>query len=293
MIGRDRRADIVLDHGQVSRRHVYLQVVDGRAFWVDLESRSGSRSAGESQKSGWLDAHRSLGIGPFVIRPFASESWPKADRHEVEPPLAAPLLAVAHVPSQLPDVALEFLNGPSQATAWPVRRVMSLVGSASGCKFRLTDASVSRFHASLVRTPVGLWIVDLLGQGGIRVNDVPRRFSHLVDGDQLQIGRYQIRVMYRTMPRQIADESHGTHGPEAQRSTGPARAGHEWPSGSGSGCQRAAVCGRIAGFETGRISTSHARSARFYGPRSPGVASRVAPVVGNDGTGRIDAGALG
>ena len=198
MIGRDRRADIVLDHGQVSRRHVYLQVVDGRAFWVDLESRSGARSAGEAQKSGWLDAQHSLGIGPFVIRPFAPLSRPGSDRHEAEPPLAAPLLAVAHVPSELPDVSLEFLNGPSQATSWPVRRVMSLVGSASGCKFRLTDASVSRFHASLVRTPVGLWIVDLLGQGGIHVNDVPRRFSHLVDGDQLQIGRYQIRVTYRT-----------------------------------------------------------------------------------------------
>ena len=44
IIGRDLRADLVLDHPQVSRRHVYLQVIEGRAFWVDLESRTGTRS---------------------------------------------------------------------------------------------------------------------------------------------------------------------------------------------------------------------------------------------------------
>ena len=44
LIGRDPRADVILDHAQVSRRHVYLQVVDGRAFWVDLESRTGTHS---------------------------------------------------------------------------------------------------------------------------------------------------------------------------------------------------------------------------------------------------------
>ena len=100
-----------------------------------------------------------------------------------------------HAP--LPEVALEFLNGPSQAMAWPVRRVMSLIGSASGCKFRLTDVSVSRFHGSFVRTSAGLWIVNLLGQGGITVNEVPVRFSQLGDGDLLRIGRYQIRVRCR------------------------------------------------------------------------------------------------
>ena len=96
-----------------------------------------------------------------------------------EPLPAPPFIAAAYSDTPLPEVALEFLNGPSQATTWPVRRVMSFIGSAVGCKFRLTDASVSRFHASFLRTSAGLWIVDLLGQGGIAVNDVPVRFSQL------------------------------------------------------------------------------------------------------------------
>ena len=74
---------------------------------------------------------------------------------------------------------------------------MSLIGSASGCKFRLTDPSVSRFHGSLLRTAAGLWIVDLLGQRGVIVNEIPVRFSPLADGDVLVIGRYHIRVHCR------------------------------------------------------------------------------------------------
>ena len=109
-------------------------------------------------------------------------------------PREVPLVALAYGRTPLPEVALEFLNGPAQSMSRPVHRVLSLVGSASGCKFRLTDPSVSRFHASLMRTSTGLWIVDLLGQGGVSVNNAPVRSECLADGDVLRIGRYQIRV---------------------------------------------------------------------------------------------------
>jgi pSer/pThr/pTyr-binding forkhead associated (FHA) protein len=48
-----------------------------------------------------------------------------------------------------------------------------------------------------LRISKDLWIVDLLGQRGITVNEVPVRASRLVDGDVLRIGRYQIGVRYR------------------------------------------------------------------------------------------------
>ena len=94
-------------------------------------------------------------------------------------------------------MALQFLNGPSRSLTWPVRRVMSLIGSASGCKFRLTDPSVSRFHASLLRTPDGVWVVDLLGKDGITINEVPVRSGRLDHGDVVGIGRYQLRCQFR------------------------------------------------------------------------------------------------
>jgi len=197
VIGRDPRADVVLDHAKVSRRHIYIQVVDGEAFWIDLESRTGTRSNGESQKSGWLGGEGTVRAGPYLIRRFVDVSVTESQRLESKLPRIAPLVAQAYGQEPLPEVFLEFLNGPSQSTSWPVRRVMSLMGSASGCKFRLTDASVSRFHGSLVRTTAGLWIVDLMGQGGISVNDRPVRFGPLADGDVLLVGRYQIRVHCR------------------------------------------------------------------------------------------------
>ena len=198
LIGRDSRADLVLNHTRVSRRHLYFQVIEGRGFWVDLESRTGTRVGGEVQKHGWLlKGAPPLCIGPYIIRQLIEKGRRDNDPSEGHSLRVAPFVAATYSNMSLPEVALEFLNGPSQATTWPVRRVMSFIGSAAGCKFRLTDASVSRFHASFLRTSAGLWIVDLLGQGGIIVNDVSVRFSPLADGDLLRIGRYEIRVRCR------------------------------------------------------------------------------------------------
>ena len=78
-----------------------------------------------------------------------------------------------------------------------MNRVMSLIGSASGCKFRLADPSVSSFHCSLLRTPLGLWVIDLLAPAGVSVNDALVRYSLLADNDVLKVGRYRIRVHSR------------------------------------------------------------------------------------------------
>jgi len=216
IIGRDVRADVVLDHSQVSRRHIYLQLIEGRAFWIDLGSRAGTRAGQGFQNLGWLEAGRTLGIGPYKIR--LSIGTPQ--NHDLSRPFLpreAPFLVRAYSQSPLPEVALEFLNGPSRSTRWPVHRVMSLLGSASGCKLRLSDPSVSRFHASLLRTPAGLWVVDMLGQRGVTVNSVPVRFSRLEDGDVLEIGRYQIRVHSEWQSRDTGNPSQGSRPPSTLR----------------------------------------------------------------------------
>jgi pSer/pThr/pTyr-binding forkhead associated (FHA) protein len=209
IIGRDLRADVVLDHARVSRRHVYLQVIEDRVFWIDLGSRTGTRVGKYSQKLGWLEGRRTLGIGPYEIR-LSSDASQNDDSGGSLLPRDAPFLVRAYSGALMPEVALEFLNGPSQSTRWPVHRVMSLLGSASGCKLRLADPSVSRFHASLVRTPMGLWVVDLLGQSGITVNSVPVRFSRLEDADVLEIGRYQIRVQCGWQGQNTGNRSPGS-----------------------------------------------------------------------------------
>jgi len=197
LIGRDQRADVPLDHRLVSRRHVYLQVVEGHVFWIDLESRLGTMGSGRPRKFGWLDVDETMRIGPYEIRRLVGGRPIYNDGANHPLPDTVPLVAKSYGPSPWPEVALEFLNGPSRSAVWPMNRVMSLVGSASGCKFRLADPSVSPFHCSLLRTSVGLWIVDLLGSDGVAVNNASVRYALLADGDLVKIGRYRIRVRSR------------------------------------------------------------------------------------------------
>ena len=242
IIGRDLRADVVLDHTEVARRHVYLQVIEGRVFWVDLEGRTGTREAKESQRFGWLEGERTVCIGPYVIRRFIGDSQAIDKLNQGSPPRDTPLIARPSPDVTQSEIALEFLNGPSQSMLKPVHRVLSLIGSASGCKFRLTDSSVSRFHGSLLQTSAGLWIVDLLGQKGITVNDVLVRCSHLVDGDIVRIGRYQIRIRYRPRVQKSApgffDLGHTDVLPKlARRSpTSSSLNSTRWPSTSAPSC---------------------------------------------------------
>jgi pSer/pThr/pTyr-binding forkhead associated (FHA) protein len=211
LIGRDPRADVLLDHRLVSRRHVYLQVVEGRAFWLDLESRSGTICEGQSRRFGWLEEHRSIRIGPFELR-RVQEHPPHPDELGNGAGIP-PLIARSHIRHPLPEVTLEFLNGPAQSACWPMNRVMSLIGSASGCKFRLADPSVSPFHCSLLRTPLGLWVVDLLGADCTGVNDTDIRYAPLADGDILRVGRYRIRIHCRFVSHDRPTES-SSHRPE-------------------------------------------------------------------------------
>ena len=197
LIGRDQRADVPLEHSLVSRRHVYLQVIEKQGFWIDLDSRSGTFSDGQLRKLGWLEPGRIIRIGPFELQQLPRGGSAQEDQGDEPESKISPLVARSHGTQPLPEVALEFLNGPSRAASWPMNRVMSLIGSASGCKFRLADPSVSSFHCSLLRTPLGLWVIDLLGPDGVRVNDALVRYALLADNDVLKVGRYHIRVHSR------------------------------------------------------------------------------------------------
>ena len=197
LVGRDQRADVLLDHKLVSRRHVYLQIVDGQAFWLDLDSRSGTSAEGQLRKFGWLEAGKPIRIGPFELQRLAGSGSASGNRRTRPGLHISPLVARSYDGQALPEVSLEFLNGPSRSACWPMNRVMSLIGSASGCKFRLADSSVSPYHCGLLRTPLGLWIVDLLGPDGTGVNDALVRHALLADNDVLRVGRYRIRMRIR------------------------------------------------------------------------------------------------
>ena len=195
LIGRRSGSDLLLDHWLVSRRHAYLQLMDGRFFCVDLGSRTGTHGGDATERSGWVDPIRAIQIGPYSVRPLL----PAAVDRDLPP---------------LPVVTWTISSGAEEESSlWTMNRGLALVGKSPACKIRLTEADVSRFHCGLVMTPNGVWAIDLLSQRPILVNGRSVRFARIEPGDELQVGRRTLTADYEIAPR---DES-----PPAFRPTPP------------------------------------------------------------------------
>jgi Inner membrane component of T3SS, cytoplasmic domain/FHA domain len=201
LIGRDARADLVLDHDLVSRRHTYLQLIEGRVFFVDLESRSGTMVGAAPSESAWLAPGDAFEVGPYTIRlaPFEGNdvgfefhALAKDSSGDGGIPLN-PLLARSSDAADLPRVSLEFQSKTAGHSVWRMSQVLALVGSSPRCKVRLLDSNVSKLHCSLFRSSQGLWVIDLLGRGGITVNGASVRFARLGSDDVLGLGQVVVR----------------------------------------------------------------------------------------------------
>ncbi len=193
VLGRGEDCHVRLDSSKVSFRHVYLQAIAGKIFAIDLGSRNGTHWPDGAHGSGWLTAEEPLGVGPFSIQLDAGSGGVAAE------PLPEDLHPMERYRQQLgplPQVDLEFLYENAPQPTWSVSRLITLVGRGPQCKLRFESKSISTVHCSLVLTPQGLWVVDLLGKGGILVNDQPVRYAPLHHEDELKVGRYRIGIRY-------------------------------------------------------------------------------------------------
>lgn len=191
LIGRHPRADVVLDHAGVSRRHAYLQVVGGRPFFVDLGSPLGIRAGDRFVRNGWLDPGLTASIGPYLVRILGGAPGGG-------PGPANPLASRFQGPEPPAALTLEFPDRPSGPTQWRMSRELTLVGRDPVCRLRLDAQSVSRFHCAMLRTPAGVWVVDLLGRDGTQVNGDAVRWARLAEGDELRVGDF--RILLRGVP---------------------------------------------------------------------------------------------
>ncbi len=185
VIGRDADCDLVVDDPDVSGRHLYLQVLDGHLFAIDLESRSGLRwgEGGGAAGQGWALESRAVRIGAVAIQPLG---WDLAPGQRL-PPLPTDRSGDA---AGSPGVLDFFEQG-----SWRINRRLVLIGRSPRCRVRLPSMEVSRFHLAVVVTDEGPWVVDLLSRGGTLVNGDLVRAALLVDGDELRLGPH--RLCYR------------------------------------------------------------------------------------------------
>lgn len=192
-IGRDPGADLCLDDPQVAGWHVYLQIVEGGIFWVDLGSPLGTRYPGARTPFGWLIPPNRLEIGPYLVQVAPDDQAAVVATHRVATRLD-PFLSRAAEIDDLPPVVLEFRRESARPLSWRMRHVLTLVGSSTVCKVRLTAPGVAPFHCSLLRTRAGIWAVNLAGNPGLIVNGTAVTAARLTDGDELTVGEVLVRV---------------------------------------------------------------------------------------------------
>jgi pSer/pThr/pTyr-binding forkhead associated (FHA) protein len=204
LIGRHPAADLCLNDVQISRRHVYLQAVGGRVFCLDLESRTKVYWDGEqdARSRGWLDPGRSILVGPYRIHRTEQPTGDHGEDSAFDPLI--PLDEEGALPGDLPRVALElpFRTGGTAST-WPMNSLLALVGRSDRCQLVLTDRCISKHHACLVRTPLGLWVIDLAAREGVQINGIPVRWAWLADGDLIRVGLFTLVLRYETPPEGI------------------------------------------------------------------------------------------
>jgi O-antigen/teichoic acid export membrane protein/pSer/pThr/pTyr-binding forkhead associated (FHA) protein len=192
LIGRRPGADVFLPDGEVSPCHLYLQMLGGCVFWIDLRGEAAPGSELNRRRCGWLAPGEARAIGGVRVRLARQHPAPEAVEGSAGgPPPAGPF--AAHL---WPSLRLERPYSPTAPVPLRAGRPLTLIGRAAGCNIRLRGPRVSRVHCSLVKSPVGTWVVDFCTPQGVRVNGARVRVALLEQGDQLQVGEFRMRVGY-------------------------------------------------------------------------------------------------
>ena len=171
LIGRDRKSDLLLDRAEISRRHAFLLAVADRTLVVDLESRTKISWDGEEapRSKGWLDQDRFIQLGPYRIRRV--DCHPSEDKQSEILDLSSSTQPAPGEAGFIPRAALELpIRIGEGRSLLPLDEPVVLVGRSAECELNLSDETVSRFHAVLVSTSSGVWVVDLLAREGVYIN---------------------------------------------------------------------------------------------------------------------------
>src|SRR4051812_27547589 len=191
LVGRASQTDVHLDHPTVSRRHAYLQAIGGRLLCVDLGSRTGGRWPDGRRRAGWGAPRESVTVGADEAR---LASLPAAPDFPEPADTPDPLAARPADPTRLAPISLEVSTGSGGPAVWTMPQWVALAGRAGTCAIRAADEKLSPYHCAFVKGPEGLWVIDLLSEGGTRVNGESARAARLKDGDLVRAGALAVLV---------------------------------------------------------------------------------------------------
>ncbi|MCA9023636.1 MAG: FHA domain-containing protein [Planctomycetaceae bacterium] len=192
IIGKGEDCDLQLNHTEVSRRHAYFQIINERIYCADLGSRTGTHWPNGASQAGWVNTDESVSIGPYSLTFEPAPQLFDAERAEDE--FSRDDLLTTPDSEENFNCFLDFLNAGQNVRRYRVARDVTLIGSGDAAKVHLAHPSVSKTHCSIVRTPSGLWLVDLLSDDGTIINGHIEPLAPLNSGDEFQVGRFLVSV---------------------------------------------------------------------------------------------------
>jgi len=207
IVGRDQDQGPRLSGPKVSRRHAYLQIVGGRLRVVDLQSRTGvvwEAPAETPDGDRYLEVGQAVRIGPYRL------SWSRGGHGEAISPAiieASPMASsrsLALTPPRPVGALVMPIRIGGEESLWRIEDDLTLFGRSESCRMVLNDRGVSRIHAAVARTPLGVWIVDLGSRTGVMVSGVRVQWAWLEDGDTVRLGRFTFVFRYLSPPSGIS-----------------------------------------------------------------------------------------
>jgi pSer/pThr/pTyr-binding forkhead associated (FHA) protein len=90
--------------------------------------------------------------------------------------------------------AVEVLAGFYEGLAVPVDREWMVIGRGHSADVMIAEPTISRAHAAIGFDGAGFFMQDLGSTNGTRVNGDRQARVDLSDGDELQLGKLQLRV---------------------------------------------------------------------------------------------------
>ncbi len=102
-----------------------------------------------------------------------------------------------------PGVSVTVMRGFYEGLELPVDRDWVVIGRGRSADLAIAEPTISRAHAAIGYGEEGFFVQDLGSTNGTRVNGNRESQVSLHDGDEVQLGKLQLRV---TLPSAIPGE---------------------------------------------------------------------------------------
>ena len=195
-IGRGTAADLVLNDSQASREHAEI-IREGPDFvLVDLGGSNGTLLGEERTK---ITRHTlrngdTIRIGRNVLEASIEVSRDE-ERTEIRPEPDPNVTATLLRPS-IPSLVVTVVSGPDRGQVFTPNKDRVEIGRRPGADVRLSDAGISRLHATIRREGNQYSIYDENSTNGIETPDTRQKlaFAQLRDGMVLRLSDTEIEI---------------------------------------------------------------------------------------------------